>query len=309
MTPGPVCAATTAPTSSTSAARTRSPRRSRRRVAQRLGPVGGAEMLHRDVHIGVSGRLGGELDQAGQRAAGGAYLLLEHHLAAADVQDRLHRQRRAEQRRGGADPATATEELQRVDVEQRAASGPPRSSGRRAHGRRVAPASAASAAASATNPSAMPAVAESTTLHPAVELLGRLQRRLVRAGQPGRQVHRDDAVWRRARAGRGRRRSNSAGAGREVVTVTRRSPSARATSAGVTSIALAAVLAEDRHRQRHDPQARGAGHVGRQVRGGVGHHPHGSCRHRSRSGRAPGCARAAGASSRRQMPGRWQCRP
>ena len=82
----------------------------------RVGQVGDAH-----VDLPLVGRLDRELLQAGQRLAGGAHLLQRGHLAVLDLQQRLHRQRAAEQRRGGADPAPAAEVLQRVHVEQRGA--------------------------------------------------------------------------------------------------------------------------------------------------------------------------------------------
>ena len=91
------------------------------------------------------GGLHGQLLQPGQRASRGPHPLQGGDPAVGDLQQRLHRQRAAEQRRRGADPAAAAQVLQGVDVEQRATTRrraparprpPPRRSRRRRRRRR-----------------------------------------------------------------------------------------------------------------------------------------------------------------------------
>ena len=120
--------------------------------------------------------------------------------AVHDLQQRLDRQRRPEQRGGGADPAAATEVLQRVDVEQR-------------RGRRR-PAASAAPAASSQRPAASSTSAAASTANPVrhAELPGvdgaDRERRVAR-GQLGglegaahlrRQVHRERLLGARRRA-------------------------------------------------------------------------------------------------------------
>ena len=62
-----------------------------------------------------------ELLEPAQRPRRGPDLLERGDLAVGDLEQRLDRQRAAEQGGRGADPAAATEVLQRVDVEQRGA--------------------------------------------------------------------------------------------------------------------------------------------------------------------------------------------
>ena len=71
-----------------------------------------------------------DLLEPGDRLRRGAHLLQRLDVPVDQVQQRLHRQRRPEQRGGRADPATAPQVLERVDVEDGGAR-PPRASPRR----------------------------------------------------------------------------------------------------------------------------------------------------------------------------------
>ena len=92
-----------------------------------------------------------------------ADLLDRHDASAADGEDRLDRERRPEQRRGGADASAAAQVLEGVDVEQDAGGPEPRVHGLQDLGHRRLPSAAASAAATTANPMAMPMVSLSTT--------------------------------------------------------------------------------------------------------------------------------------------------
>ena len=103
-------------------------------------PVGVGQVGDADVDVEVARRLDDQVLQPAQGACGGAHALEVGDPPVLDPQQRLDRERSAEQRGGGTDPSATTEVLQRVDVEQR------RSPGR--------PARARPAAASSTEPPA-----------------------------------------------------------------------------------------------------------------------------------------------------------
>ncbi|OLT20392.1 hypothetical protein BJF78_09885 [Pseudonocardia sp. CNS-139] len=83
-----------------------------------LRAVRGAQVVHGEVGRARGRRLHREVHQALRRAGGGAHLLQRHDPAVHDVQERLHRERRAHQRGRGADPAAATEPVEGVDGEE-----------------------------------------------------------------------------------------------------------------------------------------------------------------------------------------------
>ena len=121
-----------------------------------------------------------------------AHLLDRHDASAPDGEDRLDREGRPEQRRGGADAAAAPQVLEGVDVEEDAG-------GRRAARARrpstagtSAPPAAASAAATTANPMAMPMVLAVDDLDRHRRLCRREPGRLDGARHLRRQVDRDD---------------------------------------------------------------------------------------------------------------------
>ena len=85
------------------------------------GPVRAGQVRHGDVDRVRPGGLHGQLLQPRQRASRGPHPLEGRDPALGDLQQRLHGERAADQRGGGADPATAAEVLERVHVEQGAA--------------------------------------------------------------------------------------------------------------------------------------------------------------------------------------------
>ena len=131
--PGPTCAPRTAPSSPHQTSRPS------RLASSRVGSFsascparsGLARWATQTSTVGLARRLDGELLEPGQRPRGGPHPLQRGDLAVLDLQQRLDRQRAAEQRGRGADPAAAAEVLQRVDVEQRRRRRGPRPGGRR----------------------------------------------------------------------------------------------------------------------------------------------------------------------------------
>ena len=137
--PVPACAPITAPTSDTRSRATRGSR-SRSRSASSSARSAGAEVVHGQVGRPVPGGPHRQLDQPLRRPRRGAHLLQRHDPALRHVQQRLHRQRGADQRRGGADPAAAAQPVERVDAEEHAAAGGDVRGGRLHGRRRAAPA-------------------------------------------------------------------------------------------------------------------------------------------------------------------------
>src|SRR2546421_200245 len=75
---------------------------------QLVGPGRRGQVVDAHLDLGVAGRLDREVDQPGQRPAGGAHLVPDHDLAVDHPQDGLHRQSGTQQRGRGADaPAAA----------------------------------------------------------------------------------------------------------------------------------------------------------------------------------------------------------
>ena len=116
--PGPTWAPMTAPTWLT----TRS-RQVRDPLSQPRGEVvcllGVDQVRHGDVDVLVPRRLDRELFEPAQCLGGSADLLERDDRAVLDLEQRLDRQRRTDQRGGRADATSSTEVLQGVDVEQR----------------------------------------------------------------------------------------------------------------------------------------------------------------------------------------------
>ena len=118
--PGPTCAPTTAPTSlCVQVLPERAAGCAGAAPATRRGPGsrGGARPRRPDR---VAGPVGGQLLEPGDRPGRRAHLLQRLDVPVDQVQQRLDRQRRPEQRRRRPDPAAAAQVLQRVDVEHRA---------------------------------------------------------------------------------------------------------------------------------------------------------------------------------------------
>jgi hypothetical protein len=88
-------------------------------VGKLLRPLRARQVGHRHIDLRGIGGLDRELLEPGQRLARRTHPLERTHLAVVDPQDRLHGQRRADEGRGGAHAAAATQVLQRVHVEQR----------------------------------------------------------------------------------------------------------------------------------------------------------------------------------------------
>ena len=197
MTPGPRCAPITAPELGDldlaarpgSASRSWSATASARSAAARwcTARSTGASPAARDGQLHQPGH--GACDDV-RTFSSGDDLPLDH------LQQRLHRQRRREQRRGGADAAAAAQVLERVDVEHRPGARRPSSVGRALHlarrcrRRGARPGRREHGEAEAHRGRARVDDAH----HPVREVLRGERRRLPRARQRRRQVHRHDPV-------------------------------------------------------------------------------------------------------------------
>ena len=119
--PGPTWAPRTAPSSphQTSRPARLSARRSASRPARSRARVGVGQVGDAQVDRAVSGGLDDEVLHPAQRPGRGAHPVEVHDAAVLDPQQRLHREGTPEDRGRGPDPATPTEVLQGVDVEQR----------------------------------------------------------------------------------------------------------------------------------------------------------------------------------------------
>ena len=116
-------------------------------LGQLLGPLRGTEVVHRQVRRSVTGGPHRQLHQPLRGPRGRPHLLQRHDPPLRHVQQRLHRQRRADQRGRRADPAAAAQPVQGVHAEEHPAPGRD-VRGCLLHAPRRRPGSAASAAAS-----------------------------------------------------------------------------------------------------------------------------------------------------------------
>ena len=186
--PGPACAPIAAPTSeirqrraSGNRAHNRSASSAARVAAPRWCTARSADPAHSGLR--------GQLDQAHRGPRRRPDLLQRHDPPVRDVQQRLHRQRGAEQRRRGADPPAAPQVLEGVDAEEDPAARchvrrgalhlPAGQAGSQRRRRRRAPRSPAPSRSSASRP---PAPVRT-------DLRGGPHRGLPGAGQLAGQVH------------------------------------------------------------------------------------------------------------------------
>ena len=88
-------------------------------TGERLCAHRGVQVVHRDVARPTSGALAHEVLDARERLRRRPHLLQRRHPTLAQLEDRLHRERLADERGGGADAAAATQIVERVDVEER----------------------------------------------------------------------------------------------------------------------------------------------------------------------------------------------
>lgn len=131
-------------------------------VGEGRGPFGCGEVVDRDVDGAGTGALDGDLLQPRDRLRGRPHLLPQFDAPAVEFEERLDRERGAEQRLRRPDAPAAAQVVQGVDVEE--GGGPPaRFSAAATTSSSEPPASATCAAASTQKPSAMPTMRVSTT--------------------------------------------------------------------------------------------------------------------------------------------------